>query len=232
MCSHPPDQAAAGFCHPSSTLDHGRSRCAGIVAPELNGSTPDDDHQAGEDASLLPDRADRTTEASSSDKPLRLAITETSKCASPRAACVPPQEFPCILALHCLVLGVCTAGGNVFTEHGTFAAARMVRLAAPLSAFMALRALSGAMLQARHNHNSCALPLPEPHVTDPMHDTRGIALQISAGHLSRAELSAVVLGSSFCNVFGMSPCAGLASTLDTLCGQVRQADNCYRSRIF
>ena len=45
-------------------------------------------------------------------------------------------------------------------------------------------------------------------------------LQISAGHLSSAELSAVVLGSSFCNVFGMSPMAGLASTLDTLCGHV------------
>ncbi len=45
-------------------------------------------------------------------------------------------------------------------------------------------------------------------------------MQIAAGHLSSAELSAVVLGSSICKVFGMSLMAGLASALDTLCGQV------------
>ena len=45
-------------------------------------------------------------------------------------------------------------------------------------------------------------------------------MQIAAGHLSSADLSAVVLGSSICKVFGMSLMAGLASALDTLCGQV------------
>jgi len=47
-------------------------------------------------------------------------------------------------------------------------------------------------------------------------------MQIAAGHLSGEELSAVVLGSSFCTVFGMSLMAGFASALDTLCGQVRR----------
>lgn len=47
-------------------------------------------------------------------------------------------------------------------------------------------------------------------------------MQIAAGHLSGEELSAVVLGSSFCKVFGMSLMAGFASALDTLCGQVRR----------
>ena len=53
------------------------------------------------------------------------------------------------------------------------------------------------------------------------HDsTLVVAMQVAAGHLSRDELSAVVLGGSFCKVFGMSLFAGLASALDTLCGQV------------
>ena len=45
--------------------------------------------------------------------------------------------------------------------------------------------------------------------------------QIAVGHLSRGELSAVVLATSFANVFGLSIMVGLSSAMETLCGQVR-----------
>ena len=73
-------------------------------------------------------------------------------------------------------------------------------------------------------HSSIAEPLSHRQVLS-VHNgaaqTAGVLLQIAAGHLSSAELSAVVLGSSVCKVFGMSLMAGLASALDTLCGQVQ-----------
>lgn len=41
-----------------------------------------------------------------------------------------------------------------------------------------------------------------------------------AGHIGRAELSAAVLGTSILNVTGLAMLAGLASAMETLCGQV------------
>lgn len=44
---------------------------------------------------------------------------------------------------------------------------------------------------------------------------------IAMGHLSRQDLSAGIVGTSVCAVFGMSVMMGLSSTMETLCGQVR-----------
>jgi multidrug resistance protein, MATE family len=41
-----------------------------------------------------------------------------------------------------------------------------------------------------------------------------------AGHIGRHELSAAVLGTSILNVTGFAVMAGLASAMETLCGQV------------
>ena len=43
--------------------------------------------------------------------------------------------------------------------------------------------------------------------------------QAFAGHLGRIELSAAVLGTSILNVTGFAALAGLASAMETLCGQ-------------
>ena len=47
--------------------------------------------------------------------------------------------------------------------------------------------------------------------------------QAFAGHLGRNELSAAVLATSILNVTGFAALAGLASAMETLCGQVSSA---------
>ncbi len=50
-----------------------------------------------------------------------------------------------------------------------------------------------------------------------------------AGHLGRDELSAAVLATSILNVTGFAALAGLASAMETLCGQARLSPSLGRS---